>query len=312
MGKQSESQESPAGLAGYYCSPNGKFLFDCLLDRAVARGWGRRLSSAAVASVPLAPQHSRNRWVCRVLRLARIHKWCPRRSRRRRGRSQKWDRPSSVLFSFDPPGNRPEAIEWLLIFFRVTGRKKEIKIGWEGREESVQWWIHQNIRTRKSSWYIQLRDPRSFSLVLGRLCVRPTVPRWCFCVIVSFHSQLFLPLLGCGRLFFPSTKMTFFSSLLTKISAIRSLIFFCLFWKPLWEPTAKEIRSCNLVFTLTTLGSFNVSRSGGPPRAFDYLIRIAERPARQEAKRSRRFLVIRFKSHFNNDRPAHKAPGVLK
>jgi hypothetical protein len=99
---------------------------------------------------------------------------------------------------------------------------------------------------------------------------------------------------------------------LTKISAIRSLIFFCLFWKPLWEPTAKEIRSCNLVFTLTTLGSFNVSRSGGPPRAFDYLIRIAERPARQEAKRSRRFLVIRFKSHFNNDRPAHKAPGVLK
>jgi hypothetical protein len=35
----------------------------------------------------------------------------------------------SVLFSFDPPGNRPEAIEWLLIFFRVTGRKKEIKIG---------------------------------------------------------------------------------------------------------------------------------------------------------------------------------------
>lgn len=38
MGKQSESQESPAGLAGYYCSPNGKFLFDCLLDRAVARG----------------------------------------------------------------------------------------------------------------------------------------------------------------------------------------------------------------------------------------------------------------------------------
>jgi hypothetical protein len=35
----------------------------------------------------------------------------------------------SVLFSLDPPGNRPEAIEWLLIFFRVTGRKKEIKIG---------------------------------------------------------------------------------------------------------------------------------------------------------------------------------------
>lgn len=45
-------------------------------------------------------------------------------------------------------------------------------------------------------------------------------------------------------------------------------------------------------------------------RAFDYLIRIAERLAKK-AKRSRRFLVIRFKSHFNNDRP-HKAPGVLK
>ena len=148
-------------------------------------------------------------------------------------------------------------------------------------------------------------------------CSRPPVcPSDGTTVMLLCHCFFSFPALssvaGLWPSLFPSTKMTFFSSLLTKISAIPSLIFFCLFWKPLWEPTAKEIRSCNLVFTLTTLGSFNVSRSGGPPRAFDYLIRIAERPARQEAKRSRRFLVIRFKSHFNNDRPAHKAPGVLK
>lgn len=165
-------------------------------------------------------------------------------------------RQAVVLFSLDPPGNRPEAIEWLLIFFRVTGRKKEIKIGWEGREESVQWWIHQNIRTRKGSWYIQLRSPVFLS------CSRPTVcPSDGTTVMLLCHCFFSFPALssvaGLWPSLFPSTKMTFFSSLLTKISAIRSLIFFCLFWKPFMrEPTAKEIRSCNLVFTFNDFREF--------------------------------------------------------